>query len=142
MCLIIAPGKDGKKALLPRDVFDYVYSKNDDGFGAMWTEDGKVNHFKTVGLSADEVYSTMEEYVERFPNVIFHMRYRTHGKVTPGLCHPFRVLHRSRHGKDLFFMHNGVLGSFGNDLKPGQSDTTNFKDKILVPLEKTEPPPA
>lgn len=139
MCLIIAPGKDGKVALLPRSVFDHVLSRNDDGFGAMWAEDGRVKHFKTIGLTADQIYSTMEEYVERFPNVIFHMRYKTHGKIIAGLSHPFRILHKNRHGKDLFFMHNGVLGQFGDDLKYGQSDTTVFKDKILTPLLTRDP---
>lgn len=139
MCLIIAPGNDGKGALLPRDVFDYVYGRNSDGFGAMWTEDGRVQHFKSLDLKADEIYGTMEEYVEKHPDVVFHMRYKTHGKVIKGLSHPFRILHKSRHGKDLFFMHNGILGSFGNNLKYGQSDTTVFKDKILVPLLTRNP---
>lgn len=139
MCLIIAPGEDGKKALLPREVFDYVYNRNNDGFGAMWVEDGRVGHFKTLDLKGDEIYGMMEEYTERYPDVIFHMRYKTHGKIIPGLSHPFRILHKSRHGKDLFFMHNGVLGGFGNNLNYGQSDTTVFKDKILVPLLTRNP---
>lgn len=139
MCLIIAPGKDGGPALLPRDVFDYVYKSNKDGFGAMWVEDGRVNHFKTLGLQPDEIYGTMEEYVERFPDVIFHMRLKTHGKIIPGLCHPFRILNKNRHGKDMFFMHNGVLSEWGNNLSYGQSDTTRFKDKILVPLLTRDP---
>lgn len=139
MCLIIAPGRDGQKALMPREAFDYTYSRNNDGFGAMWTEDGRVNHIKTIGLQADEIYAYMKEMVEKFPDIIFHMRLRTHGKITPGLCHPFRILHKSRHGKDLFMMHNGVLSSYGNNLSPGQSDTTNFKDKILIPLLTRNP---
>jgi predicted glutamine amidotransferase len=139
MCLIIAPGKDGTPALLPREVFDYTYQRNNDGFGAMWTEDGRVNHFKTLNMSKDEIYSTMEEYVERYPDVIFHMRLKTHGKIIPGLSHPFRILNKQRHGKDLFFMHNGILGSFGNNLKYGQSDTTVFKDKVLIPLLTRDP---
>lgn len=139
MCLIIAPGKDGTPALLPREVFDYTYSRNNDGFGAMWIEDGRVNHFKTLNMSKDEIYGTMEEYVERYPDVIFHMRLKTHGRIIPGLSHPFRILNKKRHGKDLFFMHNGILGSFGNNLKYGQSDTTVFKDKVLIPLLTRDP---
>lgn len=139
MCLIIAPGKDGTPALLPREAFNYTYQRNKDGFGAMWIEDGRVNHFKTLGLTEDEIYNTMEEYVERYPNIIFHMRLKTHGKVIPGLSHPFRILNKNRHGKDLFFMHNGVLSSFGNNLSYGQSDTTAFKDKMLVPLLTRDP---
>lgn len=139
MCLIIAPGRDGKPALLPREVFDYAYTRNKDGFGGMWVEDGRVQHFKTLGLTADEIYSQMEERVERSPDIIFHMRLKTHGKIIPGLSHPFRILNKNRHGKDLFFMHNGVLSSFGNNLTYGQSDTTVFKDKILVPLLTRDP---
>lgn len=139
MCLIIAPGRDGQKALLPRDVFNYSYSRNRDGFGAMWTEDGRVNHFKTLGLTEQETFDMMHEYADKFEDVIFHLRMKTHGKVVPALSHPFRILHKSRHGRDLFFMHNGVLGSFGNNLKYGQSDTTVFKDKILVPLLTRNP---
>jgi hypothetical protein len=139
MCLIIAPGKDGKPALLPRDVFDYAYSRNNDGYGAMWVEDGRVQHFKQTGLSADEIYSAMEERVARNPEAIFHMRLRTHGKVIPGLSHPFRILNKNRHGKDLFFMHNGVLSGFGSNLTYGMSDTTCFKDKMLIPLLTRDP---
>lgn len=139
MCLIIAPGKDGAPALLPRDAFDYAFSRNKDGFGAMWVEDGKVNHFKTLGLSVDEAYDQMQEHSERFPSSIFHLRMKTHGKIIPGLSHPFRLLTKKRHGKDLFFMHNGVLSSFGNKLTYGQSDTTVFKDKILIPLLTRDP---
>ena len=139
MCLIIAPGKEGQPALLPRDVFDYAYPKNNDGFGAMWVEDGRVQHFKTLGLSADAVYGKMEEYTELHPDVIFHMRLKTHGKIIPGLAHPFRILNKSRHGKDLFFMHNGILGGYGNNLSYGQSDTTAFKDKVLIPLLTRDP---
>lgn len=139
MCLIIAPGKDGTPALLPREVFDYAYTRNNDGFGAMWTENGRVQHFKTLGLTADEIYAQMEERVERHPDVIFHMRLKTHGKIIPGLAHPFRILNKNRHGKDLFFMHNGVLSTFGNTLTYGQSDTTVFKDKILIPLLTRDP---
>lgn len=36
-------------------------------------------------------------------------------------------------------MHNGVLGDFGKNLRYGQSDTTNFKDKILIPLLTRNP---
>lgn len=139
MCLIIAPGADGKAALLPREVFDYSYTRNNDGFGAMWTEDGRVQHLKVLGLSRDAEYEKMEELVAAHPDVIFHMRLKTHGKVIPSLCHPFRILHKSRHGKDLFFMHNGVLSGYGNSLSYGQSDTTNFKDKILIPLLTRNP---
>lgn len=140
MCLIIAPTKDGTiRALLPRDAFDYAYARNQDGFGAMWTEDGRVNHFKALGMEADQMYDYMQEYVERFPDVIFHLRLKTHGRITPSLCHPFRILHKNRHGKDLFFMHNGVLSSFGNRLTYGQSDTTAFKDKVLIPLLTRNP---
>jgi predicted glutamine amidotransferase len=139
VCLIIAPGADGKVALLPEEVYPSVYAKNNDGFGAMWTENGRVEHVKMLGLSKDEEYAKMKELTEQHPDVIFHMRFKTHGKVIPSLCHPFRILHKSRHGKDLFFMHNGVLSAFGNNLTYGQSDTTNFKDKILVPLLTRNP---
>lgn len=139
MCLIIAPGSDGKPALLPREVFDYVYARNNDGFGGMYVKDGRVEHFKNIGMKADEIYSQMEQLSSEHPDVIFHMRYKTHGKIIPGLSHPFRILHKNRHGKDLFFMHNGILSSFGGNLKEGQSDTTVFKDKILIPLLTRDP---
>lgn len=139
MCLIIAPGPDGQKALLPRDVFDYVFDRNNDGLGGMYVKDGRVEHFKALDLTADQEYSYMEEMVERHPDVIFHMRYKTHGPVIPALCHPFRILHKNRHGRDLFFMHNGVLSEFGRTLSYGASDTTNFKNKVLVPLLTRNP---
>lgn len=139
MCLIIAPGRDGKAALLPRDAFDFAYPRNDDGLGGMYVEDGRVKHFKLLGMKKDEEYEFMQKMVEEHPDIIFHMRYKTHGVIIPSLCHPFRILHKNRHGRDLFFMHNGILGNFGKDLRYGQSDTTNFKDKILIPLLTRNP---
>ena len=138
MCLIVAPGVT-PGIRLEREVFDYVYTRNNDGFGAMWTEDGRVNHFKTIGLSREAEWEKYNEQLDAFPDTIFHFRMRTHGRVSEALCHPFRILHKNRHGVDLFMMHNGVLSSFGSNLKAGQSDTTNFKDKILVPLLTRNP---
>ncbi len=139
MCLIVAPGEDGTSAKLDRDVFDHVYKSNDDGFGAMWCEDNQVKHFKGLSATADVQFELMNKMADEHPGIVFHFRYKTHGKVIPGLAHPFRILHRSRHGYDMFFMHNGILSSFGNNLGYGQSDTTVFKDKILIPLLTRNP---
>jgi hypothetical protein len=106
----------------------------------MWTENGRVQHIKALGLSREDEYAEDEAaHYREHPDVIFHMRLKTHGKVIPSLCHPFRILSKSRHGRDMFFMHNGVLSAYGNNLNYGQSDTTAFKDKLLVPLLSRNP---
>jgi hypothetical protein len=136
MCLIIKMGPTTN--MLPRDVFDYVYKRNDDGYGAMWVEDGRVKLFKAIGMSADDIYAHMESFKDR-PDVVFHMRMRTHGPVTNDLCHPFRVLRKNVHGMDVVMMHNGVINIKDMSIYDNQSDTTAYKNQYLYPELSKDP---
>ena len=46
----------------------------------------------------------------RFPTVMLHTRYATHGTVTIENCHPFRTVGLTT-GRQLIGMHNGVLSN-------------------------------
>ena len=95
---------------------------NDDGFGIMWLEGGKVKSFRGI-LSADEIVSTLNEF-DGVPNVV-HLRFATHGPVVPDLCHPFKVTPDDA-DQTVLMMHNGVLYEHGNRAKHHESDTLVF----------------
>jgi len=95
---------------------------NDDGFGVMWLENGKVKSFRGI-LSANEIVETLNSF-DGVPNVV-HLRFATHGPVVPDLCHPFQVTPDDADQK-VMMMHNGVLYEHGQRAKHHESDTLVF----------------
>lgn len=136
MCLIIKHGTTTN--ILPREVFDYVYSRNRDGYGVMWVENGRVNIFKTINWSPDQIYDHMKTFEGR-KDVVFHLRMRTDGPIVQDLCHPFRVLRKTTHGKDIVMMHNGVIRKPNIPIRENQSDTTAYNKQVLIPKLSAEP---
>lgn len=132
MCQIVV---EPAGIMLPRACHENSYSSNDDGFGYMYAENGRVVAFKQVGLSKRKVLKLIRANKHRL--FISHMRYRTSGAVSNDLCHPFRVLHKDRDGKDLFLMHNGVISW----VTPNgtESDTVAFINRYLKPILKNDP---
>jgi hypothetical protein len=55
-------------------------------------------------------------------------------------CHPFQVLNKKDHGRDMWFMHNGIINKVsevGNTT--GKSDTRLFNEQYLQPLLADNP---
>lgn len=96
MCLIIA----SEKGVLPEsDLFENAIADNGDGFGAVWSENGKLKTYKTLRPSkARRFLPTLEGRP-----YVMHFRLATHGRVDIENTHPFPV---TRH---LFMAHNGII---------------------------------
>jgi predicted glutamine amidotransferase len=117
-----------------------VANRNDDGFGVMWI-DPKTGEFKQHRQLFERFKEadTVTDWFTKLKNVhaVYHLRWCTHGGVTEENVHPFRVLNKAEHGRDLWFMHNGVFSS----VKPasGESDTRAFNELYLKPVLKHSP---
>lgn len=132
MCLVLL-----KPATAKVDVekhLEGVYDGNDDGFGAMWLEDGAVRFVKAVPKNFDDVLKLWYDNKLDEKDVGVHFRFRTHGKVDDEHCHPYKILGAAEDGRDLYLMHNGVLSPWSNRAKGDESDTELMIREVLRPL--------
>jgi len=134
MCVIIH-----KKAglLFPEKDVLSAHRVNNDGFGYMFfdKEQGKMVAKKAVFKSGADIVKIFNDFKDQ--EVCFHFRKKTHGKISDEACHPFRLLHKDRHGFDAFLMHNGVISGVNPD--KDESDTQAFVRNIMQPMLKAKP---
>lgn len=102
-----------------------VYSKNRDGLGIMYAENGKVVVKKTIPANAGEFVEFYRQYADG-KDCIWHARMQTHGDIDLENCHPYYVT------DELWMAHNGVLSS-GNDNDDKKSDTWHFIRNVIQP---------
>lgn len=97
-----------------------VYKSNPDGLGIMFASRGKVKVFKTLPKNAAEARAFLEAKLPSTEcHVAIHWRWRTHGAIDLGQCHPYKV------SGTTWLMHNGVLHT-GNEADESKSDTWHF----------------
>lgn len=123
MCLIIV--NDGQ-LVDEQDFIDY-WKMNPDGFGMMWSENGKIRTYKKLR----DKYTAYDNYINTWcknniTGLTLHFRLSTHGTDNYKNCHPFMI------GKNLAFMHNGIITKMPKDRK--RSDTNLFNEIILKQL--------
>lgn len=97
---------------------------------------------------ADTVYSSKglwePERVREFwdkhqhKSLAVHFRSRTQGEINQENCHPFQVLSKHRHGRDLWMMHNGTINA-AQRREPRKSDSYNFVQYALKPVLEGNP---
>jgi hypothetical protein len=114
MCLI-AIGKCAD--ILAADVKE-MWSSNSDGAGVAAHKDGKPYPIK--GIMKLQQLMRVLKTIPADQMIAVHFRWATHGAVTPGNTHPFRV------DNDTLLMHNGVLSEFGQAGKNGESDSKHL----------------
>lgn len=131
MCVIIH--KPAGKEIKKEDLI-HAATRNKDGFGYMYYDNNKDEFItgKFLFEKPEDLLEILKEQVEH--EVCYHLRIRTHGKVSKKNCHPFKVLSKEKHGMDLYFMHNGVIN--GTTQIGEESDTKAFNRQILKPLLK------
>jgi predicted glutamine amidotransferase len=124
MCIIFY-NPDGAKydRLELRNAADH----NDDGAGIMWIENGKIRVHHQMIKTGDELIKLMKDFVG-IPHML-HLRYATHGAPSVELCHPFRATPESA-DKQVWLMHNGVIGSYAKKAGRGESDTSVFSEHL------------
>lgn len=101
-------------------------SGNDDSYGAMWAEGGKLFSWRGLSDSFDTFAQLVEDLSASAAPFALHMRYATHGKVTVENAHPFEVV------PGLGMMHNGILTAWSpdNGRACDQSDTARLAETL------------
>jgi len=129
MCLIIQTDKPKN---LDLDLMECAYENNSDGFGVMFYNNGKIHTHKILPKTFDDVRKVFVPYQELNIPMGIHFRFATQGDTTKALSHPFQVLNKKEHGKDLWVMHNGASLPTAM-IDKGKSDTHQFIKWFLKP---------
>ena len=87
MCLLVAR-LAGSNWLPTEDEFDNAWRRNPDGFGVAYANANGITVLKT--LNALEAYQILHSIPENAP-ALLHWRMGTHGSVSVGNCHPFKL---------------------------------------------------
>lgn len=128
MCLLV---KQPSTTAFTDDFLKDVYTKNSDGFGIMYADDGKVHVYKCLPANAQDFIDFYRQHAEG-RDCVWHARMKTHGDIDMENCHPYRVT------DDIWLAHNGILQS-GNHLDKTKSDTWHFIRNILSPALEHNP---
>ena len=129
MCLLITAPANGN--IISDEWLRDFYTKNSDGFGVMYADDGHLHIRKQLGTPEDFIAMWREtEHVER----AIHLRMRTHGDIDLVNCHPYEIFGEES-GNPMWLMHNGIL-STGNKADTTKSDTWHYIRDFLVPMLK------
>lgn len=127
MCLLIHKPADAE---MTEELIMDVYAKNNDGFGVMYIDEGKLKVVKTLAGPDEIIPLYYEHCYER--ECIIHFRMQTHGDIDLDNCHPYKVT------DDIWLAHNGILAC-GNPYDVKKSDTWHFIDLVLKPHLETDP---
>lgn len=133
MCLLIVQSKDTD---FSREHLLDFYSRNRDGVGVMWAENGLLCYEKTIPKDAEDAADFYDKYA-RGKDACVHYRMRTHGDIDFDNCHPYEVFGFTEEAEmPMLLMHNGVLHT-GNLRDTSKSDTYHYiKDYLRVLLAK------
>lgn len=126
MCIAIAKPKD---VIVPEEYLMESFAYNPDGAGFMYAEDNEL--FITKGLMTYEDFWKAWEPHQDKPAAI-HFRIRTHGATDKENTHPFQV------GKNLGFIHNGIISNVDTKPDPSKSDTYHFNKLFLEQFYKRD----
>ena len=136
MCLII---QAKNPQVITDNMMNCAYSNNDDGFGLMFYNKGKV-HIHKIGKPKS--FKTIQKVWDSYKNldtpIGVHFRFNTNGASSKSMSHPFQILSTQENGRDLWVMHNGPqLPTPMIDYN--KSDTHQFIKWVLKPQLVNEP---
>lgn len=134
MCVIITLAENA--TINKEQFFNAVYN-NWHGYGLILKDSNnrlqliKKYSSDTEGTDPEELWKLLED--NKDCTRYLHLRHATKGGITQENIQPFEVYHSNN--RQVFFMHNGTLHSFGvlNTSGDGKSDTRDFCEKILAP---------
>lgn len=134
MCLIAhREVKGGRGSNIPNSVIEYNRTKNPDGFGIAWRNNGKIQYQKFAPSDVG-AFEKLLKSIDRQTHIeyVAHWRLATTGKPCENLSHPFPY-EDAKDGEVLVF-HNGVIDIDVAD-KERESDTLAFVRDVLARLE-------
>lgn len=135
MCLII---KSDNASELKSNLLKSAYSNNSDGFGGMFLADGKIQTFKELPQNENEVIKLWDKFKDMKIPMGLHFRFTTNGGTNKANCHPFEVLNKKQHNRDIWVMHNGPqLPTPMIDVN--KSDTHQYVKWVLRPMLSNNP---
>ena len=135
MCLII---KSDNASELKSNLLKSAYSNNSDGFGGMFLADGKIQTFKELPQNENDVIKLWDKYKDMKIPMGLHFRFTTNGGTNKANCHPFEVLNKKQHNRDIWVMHNGPqLPTPMIDVN--KSDTHQYVKWVLRPMLSNNP---
>jgi Glutamine amidotransferases class-II len=135
MCLLIK--QTARSPRLSSQWLQDFYSRNSDGLGVMYADNGQLVIHKQLPKTAAQLEAFYSEHIHG-RDCFFHLRMQTHGDIDLLNCHPYEVLNMAEHGRDLWLMHNGVL-STGNAADTSKSDTWHYINDYLRPMLADNP---
>ncbi len=137
MCLIVV--KDNAEGNFTVENFDKSYSRNSDGMGIMWLENGRVKVERALG-NLKQQRKVYQRHMDK-PLFVLHQRYATHGAKNLMFenCHPYKVMDMDDGDAiDLYMAHNGVINN-AKTTNENMSDTWNFVENHIKPIIKANP---
>ena len=130
MCLII---QAKNPQVITDNMMNCAYSNNDDGFGLMFHNKGKV-HIHKIGKpkSFKAIQKVWDNYKNLDTPIGMHFRFNTNGASSKSMSHPYQILSTQENGRDLWVMHNGPQLPTPM-IDDNKSDTHQFIKWILKP---------
>jgi hypothetical protein len=119
MCLIIDKPEGTS---VPELWLSNAVKNNDDGWGVMWAEGGKVRVEK--GFRERGLKKWVNRLTER--HALIHCRLATSGKKSVENCHPYSA------GNGVWMMHNGIISIPSSN--EDWSDTKHFVEYCVKPM--------
>ena len=136
MCLII---QATKPQVITDTMMNCAYLNNDDGFGLMFANKGKIHVHK---LGKPKSFKVINKIWDSYKNLDvpmgLHFRFNTNGESSKAMSHPYQVLSKEENSRDLWLMHNGPQLPTPM-LDNNKSDTHQFVKWILKPQLANEP---
>ena len=136
MCLII---QATKPEVITENMMNCAYLNNDDGFGLMFANKGKVHVHK---LGKPKSFKSINKLWDSYKNldvpVGLHFRFNTNGESSKAMSHPYQVLTKEESNRDIWLMHNGPQLPTPM-IDSNKSDTHQFVKWVLRPQLLNEP---
>jgi|TARA_R100001460_G_scaffold107648_1_gene156697 hypothetical protein len=136
MCLII---QATKPEVITENMMNCAYLNNDDGFGLMFANKGKVHVHK---LGKPKSFKSINKLWDSYKNLDvpmgLHFRFNTNGESSKAMSHPYQVLTKEESNRDIWLMHNGPQLPTPM-IDSNKSDTHQFVKWVLRPQLLNEP---
>jgi len=135
MCLIV---QTNDASLLKKNLLKSAYSNNSDGFGVMFLDNDQIKVQKIVPKSDNDIVKLWDKFKDMKIPMGLHFRFTTAGATNKTNCHPFQVLSKAEHGRDIWMMHNGPKLPTPM-IDKDKSDTHQYVKWVLRPMLANNP---